>query len=86
MEPTNLLAGIATVIIFYAIGIACIVWPEKIQRLALKHYNGKNFLEKLNPFLDWMKTPSYIVYLKVMGGFITAVATLLLAPFLLSIR
>jgi hypothetical protein len=86
MESPNWLVGIATVIIFYAIGIACIVWPERIQRHALKYYDGKSFLEKLNPFFDWMKTPSYIVYLKVMGGFITALATLLLALFLLSTR
>ncbi len=56
---------IATGIIFLIIGIICLFWSEKIQEYVLKmseHGTGK-----FNPFIEWMKSKSYILSLRIIG-------------------
>ena len=57
-------------------GICCIFFPEKIQEIALKYSENK-----LNPFLGWMKTKSYIITLRVIG--IAAISSSVVALFVL---
>jgi hypothetical protein len=47
-------------------GSILLLWPEKIQKHALKH--GTKFYFWRNPFLGWMQTRSYLIYLRVMGA------------------
>jgi len=68
---------IFTGIIFLIIGTVCLVWPEKIQEFALK-WSAKG-LRKYNPFLNSMKTRSYILELRISG--ILAIAASLLVLF-----
>jgi hypothetical protein len=56
-----LLMGIAYLIC----GIICIKWPNKIQEYSLKW--SEKGISKFNPFLEWMKTRSYIISLKIIG-------------------
>jgi hypothetical protein len=65
------------VIIFLIIGTMCLFWPEKIQDYALK-WAGQG-LGKFNPFLDWMKTRSYIWALRIIG--VLAIGASLIALF-----
>ena len=50
----------------FGLGLISLVWPEKMQRYALKHCTKYFFWP--NPFWGWMKTRSYLVYLRVMGA------------------
>jgi hypothetical protein len=49
----------------FTVGLIALVWPEKMQRYALKR--NTKFYFWPNPFLGWMKTSGYIVYLRFMG-------------------
>lgn len=49
----------------FTAGLIALLWPENIQRYALKR--SAKFYFWPNPFLGWMKTSGYIVYLRVMG-------------------
>ena len=50
----------------FGIGLIWLLWPKKMQDYALKHCTQFYFWK--NPFLNWMKTRSYLVYLRVMGA------------------
>ncbi len=52
---------------FFGLGVVALVWPERIQQWALNFYEGAHGIAKWNPLLDWMRTPSYIVFLRVVG-------------------
>ena len=60
---------------FMAVGIVCLVWPDKIQDLAIKS-NVK--FGKFNLLSDWVKTPAYILSVRIIGGF-SLLAALLIA-------
>lgn len=51
---------------FLMTGLFCIVWPEKIREYTIK-YSEIKILGTVNPFLDWIKTPNYILSLKIIG-------------------
>jgi len=59
-------------VIFFLMGVLCLFWPEKVQGIALRIYSS--FLGKINPFLPWMKTQSYIMTLRIMGVFFLVIA------------
>jgi hypothetical protein len=59
--------GILTALVFLIIGVGGLVWPEKIQEFALKYYADHPSIARLNPFLDWMRTRSYIVSVRIVG-------------------
>lgn len=62
-------------------GLTALLWPQKIQRYALKRCTKFYFWQ--NPFLGWMSTSGYIVYLRVMGVvFLCAGLFVLLAVFM----
>jgi len=52
---------------FFGIGAVALVWPERIQDWVLRYFEGTQGLAKWNPLLNWMRTPSYIVSLRVVG-------------------
>ena len=66
------------VLAFLVPGIAGLLWPEKIQEFALKYYANHPTLVRLNPFLDWMKTKSYIISLRIVGVLSIGAAALIL--------
>jgi hypothetical protein len=67
----QMLAAFAFWLFAFGIGLLWLLWPKKMQEYALKHCTKFYFLQ--NPFLGWMKTRSYLVYLRVMGAvFVTA--------------
>jgi hypothetical protein len=59
------------------VGLIALVWPEKMQRYALKR-GTKFYFFWPNPFLEWMKTSGYIVYLRFMGIFFLLVGLFVL--------
>lgn len=65
-------------IIFLTIGVTCLLWPETIQGYALKW--SVRGLGKYNPLLDWMKTRSYILSLRIIG--IIAIGVFIMALFI----
>ena len=57
-------ASIVFAIVLLGIGLLCLIWPLKIQQLALTSpwvYRG-------NPWHEWMKTTSYLVSLRISGA------------------
>ncbi len=49
-------------------GTIALVWPDRIQVWTLGFYEGAHGLAKWNPLLDWMRTPSYVVSLRIVGA------------------
>jgi hypothetical protein len=66
-------------LITIAIGIICVMWPEKVQEYALKW--SAQGLGKFNPFLDWMKTRSYVAALRIIG--LVAIGAVILVFFII---
>jgi hypothetical protein len=61
----QMLAAFAFCLFAFGIGLIWLLWPKKMQGYALRHCT--KFYSWQNPFLGWMKTRSYLVYLRVMG-------------------
>jgi hypothetical protein len=48
------------------VGLICLFYPQKVQRYALRRCGG--WVPGVpNPFIGWMGTAGYVVYLRVMG-------------------
>lgn len=58
-------------LISFGAGIAGLLFPHTIQAYSLRLYesgrSSKNPLLRFNPFLGFMKTPSYILSLRLCG-------------------
>jgi hypothetical protein len=55
------------VAILFPTGIVCLFWPEFIRKCAIR-WNGP-VLERYFPvLLNWIKTKSYILSLRIIGG------------------
>ena len=65
---------------FMAVGIVCLVWPDKIQDLAIKS-NVK--FGKFNLLSDWVKTSAYNLSVRIIGG---ALLAALLIAYVLMIK
>ncbi len=50
------------------IGVICLFWPKRVQTYALR-WASQGPLARLNPFLGWMRTPGYIVSLRICGAY-----------------
>jgi len=55
-------------IFFFGAGIVALVWPERVQEWMLNFHQSGSAGAEWNPFLNWMKTSSYIVALRVVGA------------------
>jgi hypothetical protein len=51
------------ILIPFVSGTICLFFPYAVQRYVIKDTK----LGKFNPFLPWMKSISYIVFLRLMG-------------------
>lgn len=60
------------------VGVGLALWPKSIQAWILKRYESWSGLAAWNPFLPWMKTPSYGRFLRALGISICAVVVLVL--------
>lgn len=58
---------IITIVIFLIIGIICLWGPNKIQNYILKYYSKHENFKKINPFIKWMETESYVFFLRFIG-------------------
>lgn len=80
MNPSGALATWLLCAFFLIAGVVALVWPERIQGWTLSFYEGARGLAKWNPLLDWMRTSSYIISLRIVGalsmvaGFLVLVA------------
>jgi len=61
----QVLGAFAFCLFAFGLGLILLLWPKKMQEYALKHCTKFYFWQ--NPFLGWMKTRGYLVYLRVMG-------------------
>jgi len=75
--------ALATGIIFLGAGIGCLFYSKKVQKYALDFYDRHKTAGALNPFLDWMKTPSYILSLRIIGSIGIAVFILIVVLFII---
>jgi hypothetical protein len=62
-------------VFFLFLGVSGLFWPHRIQNYALKHSTGP--LQRVNPFLPWMRTRQYIWSLRVIGLMSMSAAMLL---------
>jgi len=61
------LIGLTTGVIFLAIGVICLFFPQKIQEYTINIYSDGKGLAKYNPFIEWIKTPQYIFSIRIAG-------------------
>ena len=47
---------------FLAVGLISLIWPDKVRDYSLM-WSDRSY----NPFLRWMKKPSYILCLRITG-------------------
>lgn len=78
---TNEIASVMTCIVFFLIGVACLFFPDKIQLAALKYYDQHPTAGRLNPFLEWMKSPGYVLSLRIIGLTVMAGFILIIIAF-----
>ncbi len=57
----------ALCLFFFGVGIVALVWPERVQDWMLSFHESGSGIARWNPFLNWMRTSSYIVSLRVVG-------------------
>jgi hypothetical protein len=60
------------------VGICLLLYPAKIQEYVFR-CESDNWAWRINPFKEWMKTPSYLTHLRFMGVFLLLFAALLIA-------
>jgi hypothetical protein len=77
----NIIA-LVTGTIFLIVGIVCLLWPESIQRFGVDYYIRHKTDEKLNPFLNWMKTRGYVWSIRFTGLIAIAGFVLLFIAFI----
>lgn len=70
-EPP-ILAICASALLFGAVGIVCLLIPHKVQRWALSLQTG--WYGKLNPFKDFIRDPSYIATIRLIGVMATVIS------------
>lgn len=58
---------LVTLLVFLSFGLLCLLWPEKIQSFAISHRYD-------SPYLDFMRSNSYIRMLRIIGFINTAIA------------
>jgi len=56
-------------IILFIFGIANLFYPHKTQKYALKYYDRHPTHAKFNPFIGYMKTPKYLISIRLFGLF-----------------
>jgi hypothetical protein len=78
------IAACVGVVFFLLVGVTGLFRPEKIKPYALKRSGGP--LQKLNPFVPWMKTRQYIWSLRLTGLISMAAAALLIWILIQTIR
>jgi hypothetical protein len=52
-------------LIFFVVGIACLLYPGKVQNFVLTYYALST--KKFNPLSSWMRTHSYMWFLRIIG-------------------
>jgi len=78
MTSLQIVVTLGACFIAFAFGLNLLLRPDKMQKYALKRCTKYYFWP--NPFLGWMKTSGYIVYLRFMGvGFLCFGLLVLLA-------
>lgn len=78
MEKTLILA--ATAIIYAIVGTVCLMWPEWLQKVAIRKSDAARTRHPLITRL--IESPRYILYLQVVGA-ISASASVAITLFLL---
>ena len=64
---TDIWPALTTGTIFFIVGLACLFFPKKIQGYAISVYENGKGLAKINPFINWIRRPSYLISLRIIG-------------------
>ena len=54
-------------IVFLTIGVACLIWPNRIQRFVIEIQEKNSIVQKTNPFSNFIRSNSYLVMLRIVG-------------------
>lgn len=69
--------GLMVVVALVVVGLLCLIWPRRVRDYWLRFYSVGS-RSRWNPFLPWMRTPAYIVSLRIGGGIMLFGAAVLL--------
>lgn len=81
------LIGVALfALVLLAIGLVCLVWPEKVREYGQLGQGRARGIAKFNPFPGWEHTRSYIISLRLGGVLAIAAGGFLLYVLYLSFK
>ncbi len=69
------LIGIA---IFFTVGFVCTFFANRIQSFAVDYCSRAYKTNKFNIFLSWMKSKSYVFFLRIFGTLVIVCSLILL--------
>ena len=81
----NSIAAIATIIVFFVVGVFCLFRAREMQNYAVQYYKRNPDEARWVPFLRYIKSPTYVTVTRI-GGILTIGVALLLVFVLLWVR
>lgn len=72
--------AVGLVLLFMLCGVACLVVPERIQRYWIRNCRLGDFT---NPLLPLVESPTYLVWLRIIGAFVLVLSAFILYLFLI---
>ena len=62
---------------FFLAGLWCVIWPETIQRLAIRSYEKAPRSLKFFYFPNYLRSNAYLLCTRVIGGVAIAVSLII---------
>jgi hypothetical protein len=59
---------ILTGLLLFLTGLACLIFPKSIQSYTIRSNESAKGIAKFNPFIHWIKTPTYLITLRTIGA------------------
>jgi hypothetical protein len=82
MELKIIIAIIAT--LYALIGSACLMWPDRLQALAIRRTNAST--PRYESLARLIRSPRYIIFLQIVGAMSSSAAVALLLVLIKSAR
>lgn len=80
------IGGILTLLVFWTAGVVLTLWPRKVQGFYVHFLDQHQKSARLVPFVEWMKTSSYVTCLRVIGVVCFTVSAILTVGFVIVLR
>jgi len=80
------IGSILAMLIFWVAGVVLTFWPGRVQKYYVDFFDQHQNSARLVPFVEWIRTPSYVTCLRVVGVVCITVSAILTVGFVLTLR